>query len=147
MQQVQVAWACCGAGSLAPDGTAANTYRLGGGSATLHGLQAKPVGAAAFRAGSVTAQAAQRQSQADTTELGVATAAYVVHWQARSAADALPARRLRRQYEGLHWSNGRISFSGKCQNGKRSSVPGAAAVFQACQRSLRFVQQHMPGDP
>lgn len=60
--QVSLAWAGCGAGALASDGTAANTYRLGGGISggiVLEGLQAKPVGTRSFRTAAAAAESAR----------------------------------------------------------------------------------------
>lgn len=145
--QANVTWACCGAGSLSSDGAAANSYRLGGRGAVLSGLQARPVGAPAFKAHPAAQAALQtaKQPAAGSTE-AAGTALYAVQWQAQMPAAAVAKGVQQSRPANLRWSNGVSCITRGGHSGQGSGRSGAAAVFGACQRSLRFVQEHMRGE-
>jgi hypothetical protein len=149
--QAGAAWACCGAGSLLPDGAAVNSYRVAGRStAVLSGLQARVAGAVAFGPPHPIAHAKQQGAGAAAAPAAF-TARYEVCWQVKtpleirvvsSSEGAAQARRHAR----LSQSDG-ISTMSLCSFSQRAEgLSQAADAFDSCQRTLRFVQQHMPGE-
>jgi hypothetical protein len=143
-------WASCGAGSLLPDGSAVNSCRVAGRStAVLSGLQARVAGAAAFGAPHPVAQEQQRMAGAAGAAAAI-TARYEVCWQVKAPVETRPASRTRAaqawRRARLSWSDDVSTMSLSTSSQRDEGLSQAADAFDSCQRTLRFVQQHMRGE-